>query len=158
MTAEIVIMNKESVAMAADSAVTLMQEKGQKIFISANKLFTLSKYHPVGIMVYGNATFMGIPWETIIKNYRQNLGKKKFDTVDKWAKDFINFFQNNTSIFTHEIQNIFGQISIYSFFNLIKEKIIKKVETLTQTKGEGDNKDVKSILDEIVGEYYKKNK
>jgi hypothetical protein len=39
---------------------------------------------------------------------------------------------------------------------LIKEKIIKKVETLTQTKGEGDNKDVKSIFDEIVGEYYKK--
>ena len=30
MTAEIVIMNKEAVAMAADSAVTLQDQDGQK--------------------------------------------------------------------------------------------------------------------------------
>ena len=54
---------------------------GQKIFTSANKLFALSKYHPVGIMVYGNAIFMGVPWETIIKIYRNKLGKKKFDII-----------------------------------------------------------------------------
>jgi len=42
MTAEIAIMNKEAIALAADSAVT-MSTKGQrvaKIFPSANKLFT----------------------------------------------------------------------------------------------------------------------
>ncbi|MFC1941213.1 hypothetical protein ACFLWL_02240 [Chloroflexota bacterium] len=77
MTAEIVIMNKEAIALASDSAVTMTEEAGQKIFTSANKLFSLSKYHPVGIMVYGNANFMDIPWETIIKIYREKeLGKR----------------------------------------------------------------------------------
>lgn len=70
MTAEIAIMNKEALALAADSAVTLREEKGQKIFTSANKIFTLSKYHPIGIMVYGSAKFMEVPWKTIIKIYR----------------------------------------------------------------------------------------
>ena len=30
----------------------------------ANKLFALSKYHPVGVMVYNNAELMDVPWET----------------------------------------------------------------------------------------------
>lgn len=56
MTAQIAIMNKQAIALASDSAVTMMQEKGQKIFKTANKLFALSKYHPVGIMVFGMLT------------------------------------------------------------------------------------------------------
>jgi hypothetical protein len=44
MTAEIAILNREAVALAADSAVTFREEKGQKILTSANKIFALSKY------------------------------------------------------------------------------------------------------------------
>ena len=55
MTAEIVIMNKLRVALAADSAVTVQTQTGQKIYNTVNKLFTLSKYEPVGIMVFGSA-------------------------------------------------------------------------------------------------------
>jgi hypothetical protein len=79
MTAEIAIMNREAIAIAADSAVTLSEEAGNKIFTSANKIFSLSKYHPVGIMIYGTANFMGVPWETIIKSYRKLLGFKEFN-------------------------------------------------------------------------------
>jgi hypothetical protein len=78
MTAEIAIMNKTAVALAADSAVTFSGDEGYKIFNTVNKLFALSKYHPVGIMVFGNAEFMGVPWETVIKIYRAKLGKTKF--------------------------------------------------------------------------------
>jgi hypothetical protein len=81
MTAEIAIMNREAIALASDSAVTMTGEREQKIFSSANKLFALSKYHPVGIMIYGNANFMDVPWKTIIKVYRNELGKKKFNTL-----------------------------------------------------------------------------
>ena len=51
LTAEIIIMNKTAVALAADSAVTIGVE-GKKTYNTVNKLFTLSKYHPVGIMIY----------------------------------------------------------------------------------------------------------
>jgi len=96
MTAEIVIMNKTAVALAADSAVTIGQEKGPKIFNSVNKLFTLSKYHPVGVMIYGNATFMDVPWESIIKSYRSGLGKQKFSTLKEYAGNFISFLSGDT--------------------------------------------------------------
>ena len=72
MTAEIAILNKEAIALASDSAVTIMGDSSPKIFTSANKLFSLSKYQPVGIMLYQNASFMGIPWEVIIKIYRKH--------------------------------------------------------------------------------------
>lgn len=44
MTAEIAILNKQGIALAADSAVTI--GNAEKIFVSANKIFTLSKYGP----------------------------------------------------------------------------------------------------------------
>jgi hypothetical protein len=44
VTAEIAILNKLGVALAADSAVTVETEGGQKIYNTVNKLFTLSKY------------------------------------------------------------------------------------------------------------------
>jgi hypothetical protein len=47
MTAEIAIV---AVALAADSAVTLRDPNNSKICNTANKLFMLSKFEPVGIM------------------------------------------------------------------------------------------------------------
>lgn len=95
MTTEIAIMNKSAVALAADSAVTIAltgtQGREHKIFNSANKLFALSKYCPVGIMIYGNASLMGIPWETIIKVYRRNLGDIKFDYLKGYSDHFFKF-------------------------------------------------------------------
>jgi hypothetical protein len=88
MTAEVAIMNTQGIAMAADSAVTL---GAGKTYNSADKLFALSKYHPVGIMMYSSASIMGIEWETIIKTYRDFLGKKSFDTLSEYAGDFINY-------------------------------------------------------------------
>ncbi len=92
MTAEICVMNTMGVAMAADSAVTI--GGGKKVYNSANKLFSLSKFHPVGIMIYGNANFVRLPWEPIIKVFRQRLGTDHFDTTKEYADKFIDFLTN----------------------------------------------------------------
>jgi hypothetical protein len=51
VTAEIAILNKLGVALAADSAVTVETEGGQKIYNTVNKLFTslgrLSRLLPI---------------------------------------------------------------------------------------------------------------
>ena len=60
MTAEVVVMNRSAVALAADSKVTI---GGEKTYDTVNKIFTLSKVHPIGVMVFGNADFMHYPWE-----------------------------------------------------------------------------------------------
>jgi len=89
MTAVVGILNKQAVAIAADSVVTISGANGRKIFNKANKVFTLSKYHPVGVMIYNSASFMETPWETIIKMYRRQLANRSFQTLREYQEDFI---------------------------------------------------------------------
>lgn len=93
MSAIIAIMNKHGVALAADSAVTISDGRESKIYPNANKIFTLSKFHPVGVMIYNSASFMDTPWEVLIKVYRKQLGRKSFQTVNDYYLDFIKFLK-----------------------------------------------------------------
>ncbi|MEC4050327.1 hypothetical protein OX284_012865 [Flavobacterium sp. SUN046] len=93
MTAVVGILNKHAVAIAADSAVTIGGNGGKKIFNKANKVFTLSKQHPVGIMIYNSASFMSTPWETIIKVYRKHLDSTSFPTLKEYEQNFIDFLK-----------------------------------------------------------------
>lgn len=104
MTAVVGILNRQAVAIAADSAVTIGGANNHKIFNKANKVFTLSKQHPIGIMIYNAASFMGTPWETIIKVYRKNLGDKSFSTVRAYQDDFLNFIRAKQFYATELIQ------------------------------------------------------
>ena len=130
MTAEIAIMNKEAIALAADSAVTISQEREQKVFTSANKLFSLSKYHPVGVLVYGIANFMGVPWETIIKIYRNKLGKQRFDTLEEYADNFITFLENRNPLFPNSEQERYLHEAVYWYFFSVRKEILEKVKSV----------------------------
>lgn len=92
MTVLIAVLNKQAVALAADSAVTIGD---QKIFNTVNKLFALSKYHPVGIMIYSSADVMGVPVETAIKSFRKTLGTTSFPTLEEYSERFKNFLEND---------------------------------------------------------------
>ena len=128
MTTEIAIMNKHAVALAADSAVT----SGEKIFQSANKIFSLSKYHPVGIMVYSAASYCGIPWETIIKKYRKNIADNCFDTLGEYASDFLSYLKNDESIERYKInQNVIIREFSRDFAGKIQRNITKHVEMVS---------------------------
>ena len=105
MTAVVGILNKQAVAIAADSAVTIGGATNHKIFNKANKVFTLSKQHPVGIMIYNSASFMGTPWETIIKVYRKQLGQTSFPTVRGYQTDFLEFLRKKKFYTSNEIQS-----------------------------------------------------
>lgn len=99
MTCEVAVMNKRGVALAADSAVTLGD--GEKVYLTAEKLFLISPAAsaaaaspvPVGIMTYGGADIMGVPWETVVKLYAQKLGRRTFDRLEQYAQDFLRFVE-----------------------------------------------------------------
>lgn len=95
MTAIVGVMNKHAVALAADSAVTISSYNGRKVLNTANKIFNISKYEPVGVMVYSNASFMGTPWDLIVKLYRKNLAHQKFDYIDGYITKFLLFLKEN---------------------------------------------------------------
>ena len=93
MTAEIAILNKSAVVLAADSAVTISVGSNQeKIFDSADKLFELSCHDPIGIMVNNNMHFMEVPLQIIIKDYRSKC--PQFDKVEDAALDFLKYLES----------------------------------------------------------------
>jgi hypothetical protein len=155
MTAEIALLNSEAVAIAADSAATVRDASGQKIFSSANKIFALSQYYPVGIMIYGNATFMRVPWETIIKSYRAFLGKKKFGNLSQYSEHFIDYLKKEKKFFPREEQERFFGSSVYGyFFAVIRREIENRIEDFVSKKGEIKESDVKTILSEVIKRHY----
>lgn len=70
MTAEIAILNRSAVALAADSVVTLIGPLGAKTFDTAEKIFELLRHQPVGLMIYNNPLFMNVPFEIIARQFR----------------------------------------------------------------------------------------
>jgi hypothetical protein len=124
VTAEIAVMNEEAVALAADSAVS----GPTKVFTSANKIFALSKHHPVAIMVNDSARFLGVPWETIIKSYRSQLGERSFRTVREHAANFLGFFDQPNPLFPAAAQVVCNEKLFARFFEAIFATITSKLE------------------------------
>ena len=118
MTAEIAVMNKSAVALAADSAATLETQRVHKIYM-VNKLFALSKYHSVGMMIYGKPQLLGVPWETVIEMYRRHLGTKNFGTLIEYSQDLISFIESANDLFPEKVQKNFFQESLALFYTII---------------------------------------
>jgi hypothetical protein len=149
LTAEIVIMNNNGLAMAADSAVSIGK---QRVWQTANKLFSLSPHNDIGIMIYGGGDFLGHSWETLIKCYRQDLGDKQFSTIAECGKDFIKYIESDKIKDTKEsISRIFF-LKIHKIVNqLIKGGAKPNLKTLeVYIAGELDAVKDKEIIVKIT--------
>ena len=157
MTAVIGILNKHGITMAADSAVTVTGGNQKKIYNTANKLFTLSKHHPVGIMIYSSSTFMSTPWEIIIKLYRKELKDKSFDTVKEYKNDFIQFLKNKDFFTSADSQLLNLKQFLYWQLDNLKNRTIKNLsdekseEELSVEFKENILEDLKNNIDTYDG-------
>ncbi|MFA5931499.1 MAG: hypothetical protein WC821_04280 [archaeon] len=143
MTSEIAVYNSQGIALAADSAVTSLSNG--KIYNSATKIFSLTKPHSVGIMFYGNADYLGIPWETLIKIHCERLPKEKLNTIEDYAKNFIDFIKN--------FQGYDRDTFVIPIYNQFLGEIINEVnQKLAQNKHVSELKsdDVKKIINEVI--------
>lgn len=98
MTAIVGVLSRNGIAFAADSAASVIETNGNKITkitYHANKIFTLSKYQPVGVALYNELDFHGIPWESIIKTYRKHLTDKEYDTLPEYISSFWDYVKQN---------------------------------------------------------------
>lgn len=155
MSAGIIVMNKNAIAMAADSAVTI----GDHVAIhnSANKLFALSMHEPVGAIIYANAQFMQIPMEIIIKQYKTELGRKSFPSLQQYVDDFVAYLEGHIDLFhfkANEETYVLGichdllQGLINGYTKRAKELIGKVNRTLT---GDEDDNLKRLALEETKG-------
>lgn len=149
MTSEFAVLNKTAVALAADSKVTTGRSGREKTYDTANKLFTLSKHHPIGIMINGNAEFMHYPWETIIKIYRKEHGSTELATVREYVEHFLQYlprFLNYTDLDVD--RNVIAICS--SELLKIRERAFSKI----MHHGATGKRPIRQIVTDCVGEYY----
>lgn len=151
MTAEIAIANKSAVALAADSLVTIERSADlpAKTYI-ANKLFSLSKHHPIGIMVFGAAEIMQIPWETVIKVYRKELGKRSYSTVEQQAEDFFEFLGSADYLFPDDVQRRWFSWCINWYLRIVNDAIDEAVKNAIQHDGKIAEGKITQIVQEVA--------
>lgn len=141
MTSEVVVVNREAIALAADSATTMIGGRRIKIKTSSDKIFPLSGKHSVAFMVHGNQEFMYIPWGTIFDIFRKEVGEEQLDTIEDYRDCFIEFLENNESLITDEIQTFYYLFKIYTLFEDIKveidEEIGGAIDVAVISKGDG---------------------
>ncbi|OTO88231.1 hypothetical protein A5849_000126 [Enterococcus sp. 10F3_DIV0382] len=151
LTAEIGILNKNGVVIAADSAVTMSGSNNQKIYNSANKVFALAPSHDIGMMIYGNASISGIPWEVLIKEYRKNLSKP-FGRTLEYISDFLDFLETIKDIQSNQSETDLVVRYVNELLNLIHEELT--IAIFQKDEIDKDEEFVR-LLDEMKREFAK---
>lgn len=162
MTTEIAVMNRMGVALAADSAATVDTEEQinqpgghkRKVFFTSNKLFALSKYAPVGLMIYGNSILMNIPWEIIVKSYRRSLGKRRFSSLKEYCGNFFEYLSAFNIGQDNEKEHI-CKITFMLVSN-IRHNVDRYVNKTIKEKGKISEEDIKKHLNNFIDEENKK--
>jgi len=150
MTAEIAILNKEAVALAADSAVTAGEGEGMKIFTTGNKIFELSPKMPVGVMVYNNAQFIGVPWETIICEIRKQVPADGFKSLDGYIRLFLSYFEKGSYLFPEKKQRTYFMEYIYYCCWRTKDIIVERVDKELEKRKPLSERSIKILVSNII--------
>lgn len=88
MTSEIAVMNQRAVALAADSAVTLVDGGTVVVRNEQRKLYNLIEGKPVGLMFFGLADLMGHPWEHLIEHYQKKAPPQGLAAIKDYGASF----------------------------------------------------------------------
>ena len=136
MTAEIAVLNKLAVTLAADSAVTIQNSDGTKVYNSADKIFEATTYDPIGIMVYNKPEVCDVPIEVIVKMFRDHDCPGHFSTVFDFAKAFLSHIEAYDTPDQTVNNTIWGMISskLFSLRNMVREQTEEFYKTASAEK------------------------
>ena len=99
MTSEIAVLNQKAVALAADSAVTLVDGGLVAVRNDQRKLFNLVEGRPIGLMFFGVADVMGHPWDQLIEHYQAKVKPPNLAHVTDYATSFLGSLDNLEEFF-----------------------------------------------------------
>ena len=136
MTSQIGMMNRNSVALASDSAVTWGLEYA---YNTSDKIHQLAGRQPVGFMTCGLGEYMGVSWDRILGMYRERIGTREKDEDGNWThivkelncltsddqedpgyvEDFINFLDTLENEYQQEeeMSSMYAEIRGYIEFS-----------------------------------------
>ena len=146
MTAIVGILNKRGAVMAADSAVTVTNGDRTKIYNTATKIFRMSLENPLGVMIFSSSEFIGTPWDVIFKLYRDTRGKQSFNTLEEYAKNFVDFLSAENYFSSVKSQKDYFISELSKFYYTIRDEVLddyqSKIDNMTEEEASEVNSDV----------------
>ena len=102
MSTGVCIINRNGIALAADSAGTFT---GNKMFYnSMNKVFSLSRKNVYGAITYGSTCIYNTSIEQILKEFRMFLDERKdIDDFFEILDQFVNFIEYKNKYFKFDV-------------------------------------------------------
>lgn len=114
MTSEVLIMNRQGVALAADSAVTTRSGGSALVTMEAEKVFEIGQ--SIGLMVYNRGDLVGRSWSQIAHAFHSHNGGRAYGSVQEAADGLFAFMQSNQDLFPpQEAQAEFSGLVGYLF-------------------------------------------
>jgi hypothetical protein len=106
LTSEVLMLNKDAVVIAADSAVTTGRDPHPRYSKSANKIFDLSVHGNVALTIYSNADVDRVPWELALKLFRrQDSSAPLRPRLDDYLDALIAFLGGNDALFPPAVRS-----------------------------------------------------
>ncbi|MCL4820996.1 MAG: hypothetical protein KJ067_17800 [Vicinamibacteria bacterium] len=152
MTAEVAVLNKYAVALAADSAVTVTGAARVKTYNSANKLFSLSAHEPVGVMVYNSAEVDCVPWETIIKEFRGKLTAAR-PQLSEYFQELMSFIRGGAGgLMSPGGSQVAAATTFREIVQLVASQASRDLESKVAGLDSISSAGVRTLQEELVGE------
>ena len=150
---QVVVMNRQAAALASDSAVTAYGSNGEKVFTDVQKLFSLGENHPVGVMLYSRADLCGVPWETIVKSYRNQLGRNQMDHLEDYSQNFFRYITESGCV-PRFSQSGSLRRAVFDYCAYIKRLIRKEVEEEIELRNSVSLTTTKAITSRVINEEF----
>ena len=154
MTSEIAVMNQRAVALAADSAVTLIDGGTVVVRNEQRKLFNLVPGQPVGVMFFGLADMMGHPWDNLIEHFQRKGPRGAPPHLGGYATAFTGMLDNLTEFFPPDRQRddyrrLFASVlrHIFAYASFLRESGDEAFANATDTAL------LETAIDRIWNEY-----
>ncbi len=150
MTSEIAVANQRAVAMAADSAVTLIGGGTVVVRNERRKLFNLVPGQPVGLMFFGMAEIMGHPWDQLIEHYQKAAKPGPLPHVRDYAAGFTTMLDHLEEFFPQNRQTDEYKRLLASVFRYV----LQLAQFLRQSAKAGNLGDG-AILEQAIAEVWR---
>lgn len=143
MTAEIAVMNRLAIALAADSAATSIDGGVAKIYQTTDKLFNLDAVSPIAVMVYGGSEFLSIPWETIVKLFRSRHSARR-SSVRDYADAFLRFLS---------AEELISDELVDGYFFAKAYAVLASILRRAQDQASASSEPIARSLDQLITDY-----
>lgn len=126
MTTEVAVLNRLGVALAADSAVTISGNNKSKVFDTGDKLFELcvDGKDAVGIMINGNMHLLGVPWELLVKEYRETTRPIPPASMQGWMDSLVDFISGHKML-NEQAEKSFVESAVRAEFGRVFQRFVR---------------------------------